>query len=352
MIEIQIFRNGKKMKVEVGIRTLGILRSLEKWGIMGLAQMEGLLFCNGLDTTARVDLFFNSKFRDEYRGASYKAVRYLEELGLVTVNHYTNMPRIYTLTTAGHQALRGLDLSLLPEFRASLADSLVKHELLVTGIGLVLSELLGLSVSTEFERQVFSQGAARSAAAGDIPMPDLWISEPGKPKVIEVERTQKSRERYRKTWASYRHDLPPATVVLYITSFPNGPRLILARARKLMADFIYVCSLEDFKASLGRGPYVGYRGGEIVLGQPQGTNPQRVAPASLPARQDASAGGSLPVAPFAPPPQSIRIGELIRPRGRPDQFAAPLAIRPFPRPHPPTPSPAPEGEELLNGDPR
>ena len=349
MVKIKIFQKGKWEEVEVGFRTLNILRGLEKWGVLGLGQVEGFLFPEGLNETERMNLFFNSKFQGEYRGASYKAVKYLEELGLVEVQRYTNMPRLYNLTKDGHRVLKDLGLRQLEEFRGPVTDSMVKHEALVSGIGLVISELLARPVSTEFERQVLSRGATQEHGREAFPLPDLWVADAGQPKAIEVERTQKSAERYRKLWSFYRDNLPGSAVVLYITEFPNGPRLLLSRARKLLADFIYACGLEEFRASLGRCAFVGYRGAEVHLEKrpdhPQGPHHQRVAMASLSARPgSAGPGEKLPIAPFAAPPRSIRIGELIRPRSRPDQSASPLEMRPFPRPHPLAPSPSPEGE--------
>lgn len=349
MIKVSILRDGKEVRIEVRRMGLGVLRALERWGILGLSQLDGLLFHKGLSAEERLELFFNSKFRDEYRGASYKVLGRLERWGLVTVHHYANVPRVYTLTGKGHGVLVKQSLSKLKDYRDSLADSLVKHELLVNGTGLVLSELLGLPVSTDFERHVLSRGSERAASSEEFPLPDLWVTDHAQPKAIEVERTQKSAERYRKLWAFYRNNLPSSAVVLYITAFPNGPRLLLSRARKLLADFIYVCSIEDFQAGLGRSAFLGYRGGEIRLGtplsHPQGPQHQRVATASLSARPGlAGPGETLPIAPFAPPLRSIRIGELLRPRGWSEQFAPPLELRPFPRPLPLTPSPSPEGE--------
>lgn len=258
-------RDGKWVEAEIGIRTLNILRALERWGIMGLAQVEGLLFAKGLDEGERMCLLFNSKFQGEYSGASYKAVKYLEDLGLIGVQRYINMPKLYNLTEDGRRVLKDAGLSKLDEIRGPLADSLVKHEILTNGIGLAISELLGLPVSTDFERQVMSRGAAGNHARDSFPLPDLWITDHEQPKAIEVERTQKSAARYRKLWEFYRNNLPRTAVVLYISSFPNGPRLLLSRARKLMADFIYVSSIEDFQKSMGTCPFVGYLGGEIRL---------------------------------------------------------------------------------------
>lgn len=281
MIKFKVNRDGKELEVEVGERTFNILRVLEKWGVLGLAQVKGLLFGEGLSEIERMRFFFNWKFKEEYTGACYKAMKVLEELGLIETQHYVNMPWLFYLTMEGQAVLRRAGFQQLGEIRRPLLDSLVKHEVLVTGIGLTLTELLRLDVSTEFERQVLSRGGEQDARREPFPLPDLWVSDPGQPKAIEVERTLKSMARYRKLWTFYRNNLPGSAVVLYITAFANGPRLLLARARKLMADFVYVCALEDFQASFGRCAFVGYRGAEIRLAPRAGhshAHPHPLAP--------------------------------------------------------------------------
>lgn len=348
MIKVWIKKEGKEVEIEVRRMGLGVLRALERWGVLGLSQLDGLLFQKDLREEERLEKFFNSSFRGEYRGASYKVLGRLEGWGLVAVHHYVNVPRVYTLTGKGHGVLVKEGLAKLTAYRDSVADSLVKHELLVNGVGLAMSELLGLKVSTDFERHVLSRGSQKTSSSEEFPLPDLWVTDRTQPKAVEVERTQKSARRYEKLWDFYRNSLPGNTVVLYVAAFPNGQRLLLSRARKLMADFIYVCGIDDFRASLGSCPFIGYRGGQVLLSgrpaRPEGPRPQRVAAASISARPVfAGPGELLPAAPSAPPPRFIRIGELLRPRSRSEQSASPLGVRPFPRPLPPAPSPTPEG---------
>jgi hypothetical protein len=265
MIKIKMMSDGHEVDVEIRRAGLSVMSVLERWGILGLAQLEGLVFHKELDLRTRRDLFFSCKFEGEYRGAGYKVMGRLEKRGLVAVHRFANVPRVYTLTRKGHEVLLKAGLAKLEDYRDFVADSLVNHELLVTGIGLTISEILGLRVSTEFERQVMSRGAKQKYERGSFPLPDLWVNDSDQPKAIEIERTQKSAIRYRNLWNFYRGGIPRGAVVLYVTAFPNGPKLLLFQARKLLADFIYFCSLEDFQASLGRCPFIGYRGGEIYL---------------------------------------------------------------------------------------
>lgn len=242
-----------------------ILSLLEKWGILGLGQLDGFLSEGKLERKERMELFFNSKPKDGYRGMTYKAVSRIEDLGFVRSHSYTNLPQVYTLTAKGHGALRKEGLNKLPSYCPEVAETLVRHELTVSATGLVLAELLGLRVWTELERYLLSAGG-KSLSRKDFGLSDLWIEDQDQPKAIEVERTQKSAKRYASLWESYRNDLPRNGVVLYIVCFPGGAERLRRFAEKFRADHVYFCSLEDFRASLGRGPFVGYRGGEITLG--------------------------------------------------------------------------------------
>ena len=153
-------------------RNLEILSALEKWGVMELGQLDGMLFHKGLEARERLDLFFKTMQRKDYDGAAYKAMARLEKGGYVREYRYTNLKKVYTLSSLGHGELRERDKNKFAVYRDEVVETLVKHELLVSGIGLVMSELLGLRVSTEFERQVLSRGHG-----GDFPLPDLWITD-------------------------------------------------------------------------------------------------------------------------------------------------------------------------------
>lgn len=243
-----------------------ILSVLEKWGILGLGQMDGILSEGQMERMERMNLFFNSKPRDGYRGMTYKAVSRVEDLGLVKAHSYTNLALVYTLTAKGHGALRKEGLNKLPSYCPEVAETLVRHELTVSATGLVMAEVLGLRVWTELERYLLSAGGNKRTGRKDFGLSDLWIEDEEQPKAIEIERTQKSAKRYAALWENYRNELPPNGVVLYIVCFPGGAERLRKRAEKLRADHVYFCSLEDFRASFGRGPFIGYRGGEIALG--------------------------------------------------------------------------------------
>ena len=265
-----------------------VLLALEKWGILGLGQMDGILGWKELEPRKRIELFFNALPRNGYRGTTYKAMIRVEEAGWVTPKLYTNLPRLYTLAGRGYKKLKAAGLTSRDGFYWTVAESLVRHELIVSGVGLVMSEVLGLRVSTETERYLASDLKKKSFGLRDVEFSDLWIEDPVQPKAVEVERTQKSRTRYKKLWQDYRKDLPANAVVIYVVCFPGGVNRLLHWARAMQADHVYFCDLEGFKSSLGRGPFMGYRGGWITL-EPAADRPQAPAVRRVQAGQDSLA---------------------------------------------------------------
>ena|GEM_PF-2165734 len=253
-------------------RDLQVLLSLERWGVLSVGQLDGLVFHREVGEGKRVERFFNSFNRKDYGGTAYRVLKELELGGFVKSLTYINLLNLYSLAVPGHKVLRKHGLNALPACGGEIAESLVRHELVVNAVGLVLSELLGLRVWTELERYLASAKNVK-VRRNEQGFSDLWIEDEEQPKAVEIERTQKSADRYAKTWSAYRREFPRNSVVLYITCFPGGAGRLLRRARKLMADHIYVCDLEDFKSSLGRGPFVGYRGGEVELVPANGAAP-------------------------------------------------------------------------------
>jgi hypothetical protein len=81
---------------------------------------------------------------------------------------------------------------------------------------------------------------------------DLKIESPTQPRDIEVELTQKSKERYQEIFATHRSRQEPGGAVLYMTGWPGGAEIILSNARKERAPFIYACALDEVRASAGR----------------------------------------------------------------------------------------------------
>ena len=332
--------------------SIKVLLALEKWGILSLGQVDGMLCGMKVDSKKRIELFFNSKPRNGYRGGTYKAMSRWETECWVQPRVYTNLPRLYTLTQVGHEVLWKDNKNKKYSFYET-AEILVRHELTVSAVGLVLSEMLGLRVSTEMERYTASKLKDKGLKLSDLDFSDLWIEDPVQPKAVEVERTQKSAKRYAKLWRGYRKDLPPNVVVLYIVCFPGGAKRLMRRAEKLGADHVYFCDLEAFKSSLGRGPFVGYRGGWITLGsatdRPQRPASRRVPVESLSAGQDASARDRHPTGPCAAPSRPA-VGTHSLQLLQQGLFASPPPSRANgPRPHPlSSPSPSPEGDWRTN----
>ena len=250
-------------KIRVMVKETGkeILKALEKWGVMSQAQLEGLVFGREMSEKKRVELFFDGAYEGKFDGAGYKVLRRLRSAGLVRRHRFPNAS-VYTLTGRGHAFIVQKGISQIPGYRAGLAASVVPHEILVTAIGLTLSSIQGLRVSTEFERYALSRHGGNLNRPQEILLPDLWISNSHNPIVLEVERTLKSSDRYQSLWDDYR-DLPRGAVVLYVTAFPGGVAAISSRAHEFMADFVHAASIEDFFKSLGGCPFVNSRGDQF-----------------------------------------------------------------------------------------
>jgi hypothetical protein len=145
---------------------------------------------------------------------------------------------------------------------------MVAHELTVAGVGLVLSELLGLEVLAARER-VEWKGRGGRPATDSRTVPDLWIADDSEPKGVEIERGPKSKEEYRERWRSLRITLPENGLLLYLTVWPGGKRFILELAQDYRADFVLVAELQEFMQARGRCRFVGYLPGKSALLGPQ-----------------------------------------------------------------------------------
>ena len=261
---LEMDRNSHQSKVELhlGSRDWKIFSALEKWGVLGVGQLNGL----GLDgnETERVRFMFNDWLRTDSTTRISKRLRQLEEAAYIRGHFYLHHPKLHTLSEKGYRLLKTHGRSRMPGYRDSIEESLVPHELTVNAVGLVMSELLGLEVTTERERFVWSGRGGRSPAPHRA-ISDLWIVDEERPKAIEVEMTQKSQSRYAEIFEAYRRRLPRGGEVLYLTDWPSGVQCILEHARECRAPFIYACSIEEFRRTAGRAPFLGAVKGEIVL---------------------------------------------------------------------------------------
>ena len=254
-----------KGKTNLQERDLRLLRELELWGVLGLGQIDGLVFHQGLGEAERAKLFFNEYSATLYRLSGYKRLQDLKKSGHVEAHFYRDFPMVFTLTKRGHQALKAAKLARLPGFKRSVSGHLIEHEIMVNAVGLALSKLHGLTVRTIRERTDWNSRGGWSHTASRYRIPDLWISDPTEPKAVEIELNKKATQLYPDIWASYRTSLPGRAVVLYLTNWPSGPDFVRRQAARLSMRFIYVCDLAEFRARAGRCAFFNCEGRSLRL---------------------------------------------------------------------------------------
>ncbi|MDE2292851.1 MAG: hypothetical protein KGL53_12280 [Elusimicrobia bacterium] len=246
-----------------------MLRELELWGVLGLGQIDGLVFHKEVGEAERARLFFNDYGEVLYRLSGYKRLQDLKRSGHLEAHFYRDFPMVFTLTSRGHRALKAAKLARLPGFRRSVSGHLIEHEVTVNAVGLTLSRLRGLEVRTIRERTEWNRRGGWSHTTSRAKVPDLWVSDPEEPKAIEVELNKKSAGLYPGIWEMYRGALPRGGVVLYLTAWPSGPDFVRRQAGRLGLDFVFVCGLGDFRKSAGRHPFTNAWGRTLVLGSEQ-----------------------------------------------------------------------------------
>jgi hypothetical protein len=180
-----------------------------------------------------------------------------------------NYWQVYMLTGRGHERLRENQRASFMHPIQGVGEAYLRHEITVCGVGLVMTELLGLKVETA--RQTWEQIRRRGVLRkGDskLTFPDLIaVDAQGDRHTIEVELTAKSRERYRELFSdrkglwrrqqrwSDQEKCWKGGTVLYLTGWPTGVEHIIHLARKSQAGSVHAASLSDFRASLGRCEY-------------------------------------------------------------------------------------------------
>ncbi|HXT00338.1 MAG TPA: hypothetical protein VN915_06660 [Elusimicrobiota bacterium] len=251
--------------MELTKRDVAVLEALEKWGVMGLGQLDGFLFRNAAAEAERMRLFFNDLRREDHWGGAYKRLRTLELAGLVKTFRAINYWQVYMLTGRGHECLReNQRASYLHPIR-SLGEAYLRHEITVCGVGLVMSELLGLKVQAT--RQIWENLRRRQVprrSDSRLTCPDLLVQDAQSQwHSIEVELTAKSRERYRELL--YKRESRWAEgMILYLTGWPTGVEYLLSLMEKSQSVSTYAASLAEFREQLGRCQYLrqttnGYR---------------------------------------------------------------------------------------------
>ncbi len=254
----------RRGKIRLTMRDLRILAALEKWGVLGIGQMIGLGAEGTLSEMERIGRFFNKMGRDDYELGVPRRLHVLEEHGYIQGHFFLRQPKAFTLTERGFNALREERQEYRPEIRDFVSEAIIRHELQVTGVGLVLVEVLGLTARRQYPQSVWAHAGGRRRLIVEGAA-DLWIDSPSQPKAVEIELTQKSKRRYEEIFASYRRRLPRNGVVLYLTGWPGGAAIILKNARAQRAPFVYACALDEFRQAAGCGVFRGAVEGRAVV---------------------------------------------------------------------------------------
>lgn len=255
----------KKGRAELQERDQELLGELELWGVLGLGQIDGLVFHKQVGEVERCRLFFNEYGQNLYRLSGYKRLQDLKKSGHVEAHFYRDFPMVFTLTTRGHRALRAAKRAKFPGFKRSASGHLIEHEIMVNAVGLAMARLHGLTVRTIRERTEWNRRGGWGHTASRSKVPDLWISDARQPKAIEVELNKKSSQLYPDIWTTYRQSLPRNAVVLYLTNWPSGPDFVRRQAARLGMDFVYVCGLDEFRRSAGRSAFTNCDGRVLML---------------------------------------------------------------------------------------
>jgi hypothetical protein len=248
------------------------LEALEKWGALGLGQIDGMFFRNSVEASEKMRLLFNEIGRRDYWQGAYKRMDMLRKAGLVKLERYINHHQIYLLTSAGHRLLASFGRSILRGIRPTLPEYFVEHELAVAGVGLLLEERLGQKVLSN--RQLFAVNYRKRRRGEPTPFyPDIWVAAQP-PCVVEIELNLKSPRRYEFLFEQYRRRLPYDARVLYLT----GPRFkdtLLDHGRKQRLPTLYAATLDEFRAARERCVFEGtvvdrsFQFAELVIPEPK-----------------------------------------------------------------------------------
>jgi hypothetical protein len=228
-----------------------MLSAMETWGVLGIGQLVGLGLAGTLSEADLVERFFNKMERDDYKLGVAARIHLLEEAGYIQGHSFLRQPKAFTVTQKGLKALSDEPESCRPNVRDVVSEALIKHDLKVSAVGLLLTQVLGLDACRQHPKAVWTiiHGRRHLTVEGCA---DLKIESQTQPRDIEVELTQKSKERYQEIFATHRSRQEPGGAVLYMTGWPGGAEMILRRARDERAPFIYVCALDEVRASAGR----------------------------------------------------------------------------------------------------
>lgn len=236
--------------MELTKRDLKILAAIEKWGVMGLGQIDGVFFRTELPEQEQIRLFFNDLRREDHWGGAYKRMSALAGAGLIRTWRPTNFWQVYLLTSLGHERLKQNQLAVFSHQIRGVGEAYLRHEIAVCGVGLTMSQLLGVKVETARRNwdSLYRSGKLKRGFT-KLMLPDLRIADgAGVVHHVEVELTPKSRERYRAMFSERARQTADGNV-LYLTGWPTGAEQIAHLGTTSQYANVYAAGLAEFRAA-------------------------------------------------------------------------------------------------------
>ena len=236
---------GRKMsKVRLKEREYEVLLELDKWGVLGIGQLEGMLFWKGSDTAERVRLLFNEYGRDAYDRYGYKRLVKLEGAGYVRIITERGQERIYTLSRQGKTALNEVRMSGKADMRRTWADGIVHAYVRWNGVGVTLARLLGAGVRSRHQLATAARAKGLHEAQIQSRIPDLMIDGPV-PMAMLVRRYI-DWEKESKRWLSGER-----CFWLYLASSELWRDAVVHHAKSEGADDVFAAEESEFRERLG-----------------------------------------------------------------------------------------------------
>lgn len=238
----------KSSKLRLQEREYEVLAELERWGLLGLGQLESLFFRQGSWTRERVRLLFNEYDREAYDRYGYKRLFRLEKTRYIrrfyhwfgSDGHYYWG---YGLTRLGKAELDQARLSQRLGLRRDWSNRVVLDYIRLNGVGLALAKVLGLNVTSRHQLACESRAAGLTEVQVQSRIPDLRIE--GKIPLPVMVGMNLNWTREQRRWKA-----DESRLLLYLTSDVTQ-REVLWRARDAGAHQVYVGDLREFQEKLG-----------------------------------------------------------------------------------------------------
>ena len=255
--------------IRVRLREYDLLSALEFWGVLGLGQLEALVFRKRepIPEEERVALFFNEYPRSLYDHYGYKRLLKLEKASYIRAHSssYIAQPpqKVYRLTQRGQKVLIDAIRSSQTTLRRLWPPKAIFKTLQINAVGLVIREMLELGVSTRHRLRHYWMhvhlGMDKRAS-----LPDLVVSSHVHGRMF-LDISPGFRQPYRQRWEAYRSHLDENGKMLYLSHHSGIRAEIGEAAQEAGADYVYVGDWEEFRTYAGNIPFENYQGRRLRL---------------------------------------------------------------------------------------